>query len=418
MPRVTAARRLDAALAAAVAAPGLAVTAWASLAGPGRPWAALALIGITAALMFLRRTRPALAAAVMAAAYVAAVQAGGVALHSSSPASNAAVISTGIAAAVLSYALGGSARLPGSVAGLALLTASLQWGELNPFPAMITVGLWLAGRAMLSQRRIAARLRIRAFELDSERERFAEEAVRYERDRIALELHDVIAHCVSIMVIQASAGQRLTPADAGAAGEMLGNIAELAREAGADIAGLSRLLLSAWEEPLARAQIEELFTRTAKTGVRLDYDIAGDVGQISGPAAPVTYRILQEGLTNAVRHAPGAAIQVTVTVTCGDGVRIEVVNQPAPAGAVGLGDLGSGRGLAGLAERTAAVGGTFVSGPAPAGGWRLSATLPGDPGAGNVRQDGRIARSAPRHDNDASGPAGLLAAKAALRDEA
>jgi signal transduction histidine kinase len=374
MSRITA-RHLDAALAAAVAAPGLVATAWSGPAGPGRPWAALVLIGITAALMFLRRTRPVLAATVMAAAYVTAVQAGGVSLHGSSPASNAAVVSTGIAAAALSYALGGSARLPGSLAGLALLTAGLQWGELNPFPAMITVGLWLVGRAVLSQRRIAARLRIRAFELESERERYAEEAVRYERDRMARELHDVIAHSVSIMVIQASAGQRLTAADAGAAAEMLATIAEQAREASADIAGLTRLLSPAGDEPLTRAQIEELLARTAKTGVRLDYDIAGDVGQISGPAAPVTYRILQEGLTNAVRHSPGAAIHVSVT--CGDGVRIEVVNQPAPPGAAGLGDLGSGRGLAGLAERAAAVGGTFASGPAPAGGWQLSAALPG-----------------------------------------
>jgi signal transduction histidine kinase len=372
------ARRLDAALAAAVAAPSLAVAAWTGLAGPGRPWTALVLIGITAALMFWRRTQPVLAAAVLATAYVATVQAGGVSPHGSSAASNAAVAGTGIAVAAVSYALGGSARLPGSLAGLALLTASLQWGDLNPFPAMITVGLWLAGRAVLSQRQIAARLRIRAFELESERERFAEEAVRYERDRMARELHDVIAHSVSIIVIQASAGQRLTSAaagTAGTAGEMLGNIARLAREASADIAGLTRLLWPASQEPLAREQIEELLARTAKTGVRLDYDIAGDVGQISGPAAPVTYRILQEGLTNAVRHAPGAAIRVTMT--CGDGVRIEVVNQPAQAGAAGLGDLGSGRGLAGLAERAAAVGGTFASGPAPAGGWRLSAALPG-----------------------------------------
>ena len=116
MSRVTA-RHLDAALAAAVAAPGLVATAWSGPAGPGRPWAALVLIGVTAALMFLRRTRPALAAAVMAAAYVAAVQAGGVSPHGSSPASNAAVVSTGIAAAALSYALGGSARLPASLAG-------------------------------------------------------------------------------------------------------------------------------------------------------------------------------------------------------------------------------------------------------------------------------------------------------------
>ena len=250
---------------------------------PGRPWIALALIGMTAGLMFLRRTRPALAAAVLAVAYVAAAQASAVGPHSSGPASDAAVVSTGIGAAVLGYALGGSARLPGSLAGLALLASALQWGELNPFPAMLTIGPWLIGRAVLSHRQTAARLRIRAFELESERERFAEESVRYERDRIARELHDVIGHNVSIMVIQASAGQRLAPGSAAAAGEMLASIAELAREAGADVAGLTRLLGAA-EPGLARAQIEELLARTA-SGVRLDYAIAGDVSQVSGAAA-------------------------------------------------------------------------------------------------------------------------------------
>jgi signal transduction histidine kinase len=352
----------------------------------------------------------------MAITYVAAFQAGGISLHRSVPASNAAVISTGIAAAVLCYALGGTARLPASLAGLALLTASLQWGELNPFPAMITVGLWLVGRAVLAQRRLAARLRIRAFELESERDRFTGEAVRYERDRMARELHDVIAHSVSIMVIQASAGQRLTAADPGAAGEILGNIVELAREASADIAGLALLLRPDQEERLARAQIEELLARTARAGVRLDYDIAGDAGQISGPAASAAYRILQEGLTNAVRHAPGAAIRVTVT--CGDGVRIEIVNQPAPPGAAGLGDLGAGRGLAGLAERAAEAGGTVASGPAAAGGWRLSAVLPGRPGPGHGQPGGGLARSAPRHGHEAGGPAGALAVRSARSDGA
>ena len=233
---------------------------------------------------------------------------------------------------------------------------------------------------------------------------------------MARELHDVIAHGVSVIVIQASAGQRLTAADAGTADEMLGNIAELAREADADIAGLTRLLRPDREERLARAQIEELLARMAKAGVRLDYDITGDVSQISGPAAPVTYRILQEGLTNAVRHAPGAAIQVSLT--CGEGVRIEVVNRAAPADAVGPGYLGSGQGLAGLAERAAAVGGTIVSGPAPGGGWRLSAALPAYPGADPMGPDDGTARSAPLHDHDVGGPVGVLAAKAALGDEA
>lgn len=152
----------------------------------------------------------------------------------------------------------------------------------------------------------------------------------------------------------------------GAASEMLANIAELTREASADIAGLTRLLLPAQEEPLTRGQIDELLARTAKIGARLDYHITGDVGRISGSAAPVTYRILQEGLTNAVRPAPGAAIRVTIT--CGDGIQIEVLNQPVPAGAADLSELGSGQGLTGLAERAGAVGAPFSSGPEPAGG--------------------------------------------------
>jgi signal transduction histidine kinase len=373
MPRLTAARLADSALAAAVAAPALAVTVWTGLAGQPPPWPVLAVLGIAAAAMFARRTRPVSAALVTSVAYVISVQSGSFNLHSSSPGTIAETIGTGIAVPALCYALGASVRLPGSLAGLAVLTASLQWRELNPFPAMLTVGLWLIGRAVRSHRLLAANLRIRAFELESEREQFAAETVRYERDRIARELHDVIGHSVSIMVIQASAGQRLTPGDP-AAGELLGNIAELAREATTDISGLTRLLNPALERPLTQEHLEDLLVRTAQTGVQLDFDIVGDVSSIPGPAARATYRILQEGLTNAIRHAPGAAIQVSVA--CDNGVRLEIVNDPSPAGAVSIGELGSGHGLTGLVERTAALGGTIHSDPVPAGGWRLSAELP------------------------------------------
>jgi signal transduction histidine kinase len=373
MPRLTAARRADTALAAAVAAPALAVTAWTVLAGKPPPWPVVAVLGIAAAAMFVRRTQPVPAALITSAAYVIAVQSGGVDPRSSSPGSIAGLIGTGIAVPALCYTLGASVRLPGSLAGLAVLTASLQWGELNPFPAMLTVGLWLAGRAVRSHRLLAASLRIRAFELESEREQFTAETLRYERDRIARELHDVIAHSVSILVIQASAGQRLPPGDP-AAGELLANIAEQAREATTDISGLTRLLNPALEHPLTQEHLQDLLARTAQTGVKLDFDIAGDVTSIPGHIARATYRILQEGLTNAIRHAPGAAIWVSVA--CGDAVRLEIVNDPPPAGAVSIGQLGSGHGLTGLAERTTALGGAIHSGPVPDGGWRLSAELP------------------------------------------
>jgi signal transduction histidine kinase len=373
MLRLAAGRCADIALAALVAAPALAVTVWAVQAGQSPPWPALAVLGVAAASMCVRRTRPAAAALVTSVAYVISVQSGSFNPHSSSPGSIAEIIGTGIAVPALCYTLGVFVRLPGSLAGLAVLTASLQWGELNPFPAMLTVGLWLVGRGVRSHHLLAANLRIRAFELDSERERFAAETVRYERDRIARELHDVIAHNVSIMVIQASAGQRLTPGDP-TADELLADIAELAREATTDISGLTSLLNPALERPLTREQLEDLLVRTAQTGVQLDFDIVGDVSSIPGHAARATYRIMQEGLTNAIRYAPGAAIQVSVA--CGDRVRLEIVNHAPPAGAVGIGQLGSGYGLTGLAERTAALGGTIHSGPAPGGGWRLSAEFP------------------------------------------
>src|SRR5580693_9257840 len=373
MPSLSAAHLADTALAAAVGAPALAVAAWAGLAGQPPPWPNMAVLVVAAAAMLGRRTRPVAAALIVSAGYVLSVQSGWFLLHGSSPGTTVETIGTGIAVPALCYTLGAYVRLPASVAGLAILTASLQWGELNPFPAVLTIGLWLIGRAVRSHRLLAATLRIRAFELESERDQFAAETVRYERDRIARELHDVIGHSVSIMVIQASAGQRLTPGDP-AAGELLGNIAELAREATTDISGLTSLLTPALEHPLTREHIEDLLARTAQTGVRLDFDIAGDVSSIPGHAARAAYRVLQEGLTNAIRHAPGAAIQVKVD--CGDCVRLEIINHPPPAGGVGIGDLGSGRGLTGLTERAAAIGGSIHSGPVAAGGWRLAAELP------------------------------------------
>jgi signal transduction histidine kinase len=375
MPRFTEARLADTALAAAVAAPALAVAAWAVLAGQPQPWPNMAVLGVAAAAMLGRRTRPVAAALIVSAGYVISVQSGWFHLHGSSPGTTVETIGTGIAVPALCYTLGAYVRLPASLAGLAILTASLQWGELNPFPAMLTVGLWLVGRAVRSHRLLAASLRIRAFELESEREQFTAESVRFERDRIARELHDVIAHNVSIMVIQASAGQRLTPGDP-AAGELLGNIADLAREATTDISGLTSLLNPSLEHPLTQEHIEILLARATQTGVRPDSKITGDVSSVPGDAARVTYRILQEGLTNAIRYAPGAAIHVRLACGGGDGVRVEIVNEAPLPGAPGIGELGSGHGLTGLAERITALGGAIRSGPVPAGGWRLSAEFP------------------------------------------
>ena len=107
---------------------------------------------------------------------------------------------------------------------------------------VLTIGPWAVGLVVRSRRRLTEQLAVRGRELEAERALFAAEAVRYERARIARELHDIVAHCVSVMVIQASAGQRLTATDPSLAAEAFDSIGEVARQAEAEIGRLVDLL--------------------------------------------------------------------------------------------------------------------------------------------------------------------------------
>jgi signal transduction histidine kinase len=274
-----------------------------------------------------------------------------------------AFISIGVVTAGLSYLLGRHPRPVPAVIGLIVLTAAAEGGWTDPFPAMVTVGFFLVGRIVLGHRTVARRLRARAFELNAERERYVEEAVRLERARIACDLHDVVAHRMSVIVIQASAAQR-SPAAANGTADI---IVRMTRAADAELASLTQVL--APDAPVPRRRLDDLLAGAVGAGARLDCDIAGGVTSI--PA--VAYRVVQEGLTNAMRYAPGAPITVAVAST-GD-VRIEVINRapresPAPG-------MGGGYGLISLTERVNAAGGTLHSRPTADGGWELRAIVPG-----------------------------------------
>ena len=281
------------------------------------------------------------------------------------------------------YALGSYVPWRRSLLGLVPLTAGLAitaGGGFNPFIEVATTGPWLGGLVVASRRDLAEQLDARAREIESEREVFAEQSVRYERTRIARELHDIVAHSVSLMVVQANAGEQLARRDPGAAAGAFESISEAAHQAEAEIDRLVELLdTSSSAAPSAGLRIvEDLVRRARASGLHVTCQFSGDGDDLSEPAAETVYRVVQEAVTNAMKHAPGAPIDVAVLGHSAD-IEVRVANEPAISSRSGLEGAGGGHGLAGMRERVAQVGGSFSAGPAGDGGCDVVARLPRHP---------------------------------------
>ena len=199
---------------------------------------------------------------------------------------------------------------------------------------VLTIGPWAVGLVVRSRRRLTEQLAARGRELAAERALFAAEAVRYERARIARELHDIVAHCVSVMVIQASAGQRLTATDPALAAEAFDSIAEAARQAEAEIGRLVELLDHDSQQRGVRWRPADRRARhpggRGRAGRQLPVHRLS--GRPCGPAADAAYRVVQESLTNALKHAPGAPVDVVIAGAGGHveiGVRQRARDRPA-----------------------------------------------------------------------------------------
>jgi signal transduction histidine kinase len=288
-----------------------------------------------------------------------------------------------VAIFLLAYSLGTADGTVGSVAALAFLGAGTQAADgiavFNPFIVVSVIGPFALGLVMRSRRRLADQLAARGAELEMERELFAAEAVRYERARIARELHDIVAHCISVMVIQAGAGQRLAGRNPDLAAESFDAISEALRQAESEIGRLVELL---GHEPGRRGRggirlVDELVARAAAAGLAVTCRFAGSAQELPEQASEAAYRVVQESLTNALKHAPGSPVEVVIAAS-GPSVQITVRNG-ACAAASGLESAGGGRGLAGMRERVQACGGELSAGPAEGGGWQVLVRLPCQP---------------------------------------
>lgn len=336
---------------------------------PGDGWevAGLAALVASAASLVLWRRHP---------AWTLTIGCGGIllcALTSLEP-SAAALVLLPTFTLLAAYSWGGRTAIAVGLALLVWLEALyLATGETGPALLVFTAPGYVAGLVLRRLHETATQLELRSRELEEERELFAQLSVRNERARIAAELHDIIGHALSVMVVQAAAAQRVAGDDPAATSAAFGVIADAARQGRDDLGRLLDLLAGDPVEAPDLSLIDEVVTRAARSGLAVTCRFEGDRDSIPAPIAHAMFRVVQEGLTNALRHAPGAAVRVLVR---GDGhdVTVRVVNDRPAAPSPEI--PGTGLGLQGLRERVQRLGGALVAGAAPNGGWALEARLP------------------------------------------
>jgi signal transduction histidine kinase len=272
----------------------------------------------------------------------------------------------------------GPARLSASgaalLAGAAVLAAGVAGSRSGAGTAVVigvaaTAGAWTVGQAV----------RERRARMQAETARLAERAVSDERLRIARELHDVVAHSMSLIAVKAGVANHVAASRPEEAADALRVIEDTSKQALTEMRRLLGVLRTddAQRDELAPApglgNLPELAERAASAGVRVILDLRADPDLPAGVSLSA-YRIVQEALTNVIRHAAPARCAVTVTARDGE-VRIEVVDD-GPGRRVPRAEHHPGHGLAGMRERALACGGEFTAGPQSGSGFRVKARLP------------------------------------------
>jgi signal transduction histidine kinase len=365
------------------------------LRGAPPPAAYLVLLGGVVALLW-RRTAPVAVfalSAVAACVWAALGQIDGAAL---------------VPMLVATYAL--AVRRPRAwtvVAGLA--GAAAVWtteGLLGPFgwlggpnatmwPELLAAGA--LGAYLSARRRWLLAESERVAQVERARAEETRRQIDAERVRIARELHDVVAHSISMIGIQAAAAGVLLAEDPDAAAEALREIRQASRDGLRELRTILQVLRFGDSEPPAVPvpgveAIGALVAAAVAAGTPTTLEVSGDLGALPPEVALAAYRIVQESLTNVVRHAGGARTTVVVSREPGS-LRVEVVDT---GGRLGVGSAdGTGSGLTGMRERACALGGSLEAGPRPDGGFavlaRLPARMPDSPGRPDgSRRSGRV----------------------------
>jgi signal transduction histidine kinase len=245
------------------------------------------------------------------------------------------------------------------------------------FVMLIFGGPWLLAFVLGTRTQQTRELRERAERAERERERLAAEAVAEERARIARELHDVVAHSVSVMVVQAAGVRRLLKSEQEREREALLVVERIGREALTEMRRMLGVLRATGDVAALAPQpgmqhIDKLVDQARRAGLTVELEVLGEPVQLPTGLDLSAYRIVQEGLTNVLKHGEQARARVRVRYGA-DEIELEVVDDSETAAAAVTDD---GHGLAGMRERVAVYGGEFEAGPREEGGFRVRARLP------------------------------------------
>jgi signal transduction histidine kinase len=303
---------------------------------------------------------------------------------------------TDLAIVILLYTLAAYTPRRISITGLAICLAGsaaavLRWmpGRLSMWDSLLVGSImfagpsliaWVFGDSMRYRRAYYTNLEDRAARLEAERDAQAQIAAAAERARIARELHDVVAHNVSVMVVQADGASYALGSDPDRARQALAAISATGRQA---LAEMRRMLgvLRRYEDgtepgraPLPGiGQLGELLDQTRATGLAVSFTVEGVPQPLPDGAALAAYRIVQESLTNTRKHGgPRATAEVTLRYL-EDALLLRITDDGRGAAAV---SDGAGHGLTGMRERVAVYGGWVQAGPCPSGGYHVAALLP------------------------------------------
>ncbi|MFD2417940.1 sensor histidine kinase [Amycolatopsis pigmentata] len=265
----------------------------------------------------------------------------------------------------------------------ALVSTGEEW--LSIIVEMVLVAFtWVLAEFVGARRAYRAELDARLHLLETERDQATKIAVAEERSQIARELHDVVAHAVSVIVVQADGASFAVRSQPELAERAVQTISRTGREALAELRRLLQVLRSD-DSPGSpnvphpdAASLAELAERIRVAGIPVELDIAGSLGGLPAGVSLGLYRIVQESLTNTLKHAgQGARARVRIRRT-EDVIEVDVTDDGAgraPALARS-GPLPGGNGVIGMRERAHIFGGSLEAGPHSSGGWRVHATLP------------------------------------------